>query len=35
MDDLGAAAPVHVERRQELARRGGKLQIVVARAPEG
>jgi len=35
MDDLGADAPVLVERRDELARRGGKLQIVVARPPEG
>ena len=35
MDDLGADAPVLAERRDELARRGGKLQIVVARPPEG
>ena len=35
MDDLGADSPVLVERRDELARRGGKLQIVVARTPEG
>jgi hypothetical protein len=35
MDALGAEASVAVERRDELARRGGKLQIVVARPPEG
>ena len=35
MDDLGADSPVLVERRGELARHGGKLQIVVARPPEG
>lgn len=35
MDDLGADAQVLVERRDELARRGGKLQIVVARSQEG
>lgn len=35
MDDLGADSPVRVERRDELVRRGGKLRIVVARAPEG
>ena len=30
MDDLGADARVLVERRDELARQGGKLQMVVA-----
>jgi phenylacetate-CoA ligase len=35
MDDLGADARVLVERRDELARCGGKLQMVVAAAREG
>jgi putative adenylate-forming enzyme len=35
MDALGAEASVAVERRDELTRRGGKLQIVVARPREG
>jgi phenylacetate-coenzyme A ligase PaaK-like adenylate-forming protein len=35
MDDLGADTRVLVERRAELARRGGKLQIVVGVEPEG
>jgi phenylacetate-coenzyme A ligase PaaK-like adenylate-forming protein len=35
MDDLGADTRVLVERRAELARRGGKLQIVVGDSPEG
>jgi hypothetical protein len=35
MDDLGADTRVQVERRAELARRGGKLQIVVGDSPEG
>ena len=35
MDDLGADTRVLVERRPELARCGGKLQIVVGDAPEG